>query len=38
MRTFLLLLACLVFAIVSITGFRGTKTARNPIEIFPDMV
>ncbi|WP_018290935.1 cytochrome c [Verrucomicrobium sp. 3C] len=38
MRTFLLLLACLVFAIVSVTGFRGTKTTRNPIEIFPDMV
>ncbi|MGD9896093.1 MAG: cytochrome c [Candidatus Methylacidiphilaceae bacterium] len=38
MRTFLLLLGCLVFAIVSITGFRGAKTARNPIEIFPDMV
>jgi mono/diheme cytochrome c family protein len=38
MRTFLLLLACLVFAIVSVTGFRGIKTTRNPIEIFPDMV
>ncbi|MDD4933143.1 MAG: cytochrome c [Methylacidiphilaceae bacterium] len=38
MRTFLLLLACLVFAIVSVTGFRDTKTTRNPIEIFPDMV
>lgn len=38
MRTFLLLLACLVFAIVSVTGFRGTKTTRKPIEIFPDMV
>ncbi|QSR85711.1 cytochrome c [Methylacidimicrobium sp. B4] len=38
MRTFLLFLACLVFAVVSVTGFRGTKTTRNPIEIFPDMV
>ncbi len=38
MRTFLLFLACLVFAVVSVTGFRGAKTTRNPIEIFPDMV
>ncbi|VVM05653.1 hypothetical protein MAMC_00734 [Methylacidimicrobium cyclopophantes] len=38
MRTFLLLVSCLVFAIVSVTGLRGTKTMRSPIEIFPDMV
>ncbi|CAB4244392.1 Cytochrome c family protein [Methylacidimicrobium sp. AP8] len=38
MRTFLLFIACLVFAVVSVTGFRGTKTTRSPIEIFPDMV
>ncbi len=38
MRYFLLLLALIVVATVSIAGFRGSKSRKPPIEIFPDMV
>ncbi|TVP81039.1 MAG: cytochrome c [Puniceicoccaceae bacterium] len=37
MRTFLIIYALLIFAVVSIAGFRGSKTRNTPIEIFPDM-
>lgn len=37
MRYFFLSLALLVFALLAIAGFRGSKTENRPIEIFPDM-
>lgn len=37
MKYFFLLFALLVVLVVSIAGFRGQKSPRAPIEIFPDM-
>ena len=37
MRYFLLGFVLLCIAVVSIAGFRGDKTRRPPIELFPDM-
>ncbi|MEM1222488.1 MAG: cytochrome c [Verrucomicrobiota bacterium] len=37
MRIFLAIYAFLVVAVVTIFGFRGTITTKEPIEIFPDM-
>ena len=37
MRYFLLSLILLCLVVVSIAGFRGSKTRRPPIELFPDM-
>jgi len=37
MRTFLLIYALVIFAVVSIAGFRGSLSRNTPIEIFPDM-
>jgi mono/diheme cytochrome c family protein len=37
MKFFFLLFALLVVLVVSIAGFRGQKSSRSPIEIFPDM-
>ncbi len=37
MRYFLLSFILLCLAVVSIAGFRGSKTRRPPIELFPDM-
>lgn len=37
MRYFFLTLALLVFAVLAIAGFRGSKTTNRPFEIFPDM-
>jgi len=38
LRYFFIGFSLLVLLIVSITGFRGWKSKRPPIEIFPDMV
>lgn len=38
MRYVLLIFALIVVATVSIAGFRGSKSRKPPIEIFPDMV
>lgn len=38
MRYFVLSLLLLGVAVISIAGFRGDKSRRAPIEIFPDMV
>lgn len=38
LKYFFILFGLLVVLVVSITGFRGQKSARPPIEIFPDMV
>ncbi|MBE2205507.1 MAG: cytochrome c [Chthoniobacterales bacterium] len=37
MKYFFLLFALLVVLVVSMAGFRGQKSSRSPIEIFPDM-
>ena len=37
MRYFLLGLALLCVAVLSVAGFRGDKSRRPPIELFPDM-
>jgi len=37
MRIFLLIFAFIVVTVVSILGFRGGTTTREPIEVFPDM-
>lgn len=37
MRYFLLGFVLLCIAVVSIAGFRGDKTRRPPVELFPDM-
>lgn len=37
MRTFLIVFALSIVAVVSIAGFRGSTSTRPPIEIFPDM-
>lgn len=37
MRYFFLTLALVVFAVLAIAGFRGSKTENRPLEIFPDM-
>lgn len=38
MRYFVLILALIAIATVSVAGFRGSKSRRPPIEIIPDMV
>ncbi|MEI6279122.1 MAG: cytochrome c [Verrucomicrobiae bacterium] len=38
MKYFFVFFGLLVILVVSITGFRGDKTTRPPVEIFPDMV
>jgi len=38
LRYFFALFGLLVVLVVSIAGFRGAKSVRPPIEIFPDMV
>jgi hypothetical protein len=38
MRYFLLLFLLTCFAVVAICGFRGSRTRRPSIELFPDMV
>ena len=37
LKYFFILFGLLVILVVSIAGFRGQKSARSPIEIFPDM-
>ncbi|MBC2604487.1 c-type cytochrome [Pelagicoccus albus] len=37
MRYVYLIFIFAVIATVSVLGFRGTKTTKNPLEIFPDM-
>ena len=37
MRYFLLIFLLLIVAVVSVAGFRGSKSRKPPIEIFPDM-
>ena len=37
LKYFFILFALLVVLVVSIAGFRGQKSRRSPIEIFPDM-
>ncbi len=37
MRIFLLIFTFIVFAVVSILGFRGSLSKNTPIEVFPDM-
>jgi len=37
LKYFFILFGLLVILVVSIAGFRGQKSSRSPIEIFPDM-
>ncbi len=37
MRYFLLIFVLTVAAVVGVAGFRGSKSRREPIELFPDM-
>jgi len=37
LKYFFALFGLLVVLVISIAGFRGTKSTRSPIEIFPDM-
>ena len=37
MRIFLLIFTFIIFAVVSILGFRGSLSKKTPIEVFPDM-
>ncbi len=37
MRPFFLAVAALVVVVLAVAGFRGQKTQRTPLQIFPDM-
>ena len=37
LKYFFIIFALLMILVLSITGFRGAKSTRPPIEIFPDM-
>lgn len=37
MRYFLAVYILIIVAVVSIAGFRGSKSAKPPLEVFPDM-
>ena len=37
MRTFLIIFAFIIVSVISIMGFRGSKSIKPPVMIFPDM-